>query len=280
MSNLIKSVYFNVDPSEVRVIDSDEKVEEFIPDIFEKPQTAQEYSFQDLEAAQIDDADAELTPFEDGISVIHMDDVVSQEREKLEQQLREDQEKILEEAQKTVDEMIADAQSQVDSIKESAYSEGIAQGLEEGRIQASQELETMKLELQKEYDQRFHELDEQEKGLEPAFAELVVSLVRKLTGVVCEDKKNVILYLIGNSMKNLERTNKLVLRISKTDISRVAAKKDTFKAIARGVSEFEIVEDDSLSQNQCIIETDNKVIDCSLDAQLQNLEEHVKMLVY
>lgn len=280
MSNLIKSVYFNVDPSKVRSINSDDKVEEFIPNIFEQPKAVSEFSFDDLGSAEANEAEVESASFEDGISVIHMDDVVNQEREKLEQQLLEEQEEILEEAKKKADEMIADAQSQAESVKVSAYNDGLQQGLEEGRIQAAQELDKMKQELQQEYEQRFHELEEQEKNLEPAFADLVVSLVRKLTGVVCEDKKDVILYLIGSSMKNLERTNQLVLRVSKTDMSRVTAKKETFKAIAKGVSEFEIVEDDSLSENQCIMETDNKVIDCSLDAQLQNLEEHVKMLVF
>ena len=36
MSNLIKSVYFNFDTKATRSIDSDERIEEFIPDIFEE----------------------------------------------------------------------------------------------------------------------------------------------------------------------------------------------------------------------------------------------------
>ena len=38
-------------------------------------------------------------------------------------------------------------------------------------------------------------------------------------------------------------------------------------------TEFDILEDASLSANQCIIETEDKMIDCSLDVQLQNLQE-------
>ena len=71
-----------------------------------------------------------------------------------------------------------------------------------------------------------------------------------------------------------------MLRVSKADIARVSSKKATLRMLAKEVQEFDIVEDSSLSENQCIIETDNKIIDCSLDAQLSNLEEHVKLLVY
>ena len=53
MSNLIKSVYFNVDPSETRVIDSDEKVEEFVTDIFKQDPKAEPFTFANLEAQQL-----------------------------------------------------------------------------------------------------------------------------------------------------------------------------------------------------------------------------------
>ncbi|MDD7402928.1 MAG: FliH/SctL family protein [Butyribacter sp.] len=279
MSNLIKSVYFNVDPSETRVIDSDEKVEEFIPDIFKQEPKAEPFTFPNLEAQQLPE-DGMQAEFEDGLSVIHMDDVVNQEREKVEQQMQEEKEQMLEKARNQADAMLEEAKGQVDSITESAYQEGMQKGLEDGRNQAEQELLQRQQELEQEYERRFSELEEQEKNLEPAFADLTISLVRKLTGILCEDKKGIILYLIGSAMRNLESTKSIVLRVSKADIGRITAKKATFQALAKGVSEFEIMEDDSLTENQCIIETDNKVIDCSLDAQLQNLEEHIKMLAF
>ena len=43
-------------------------------------------------------------------------------------------------------------------------------------------------------------------------------------------------------------------------------------------TEFDILEDASLSANQCIIETEDKMIDCSLDVQLQNLQEKLHTL--
>ena len=81
MSNLIKSVYFNFDTKATRSIDSDERIEEFIPDIFEEKK--EEPSFEQLNVAALSGADRTDQIFDNGIPVISMDDVVSQEREKL-----------------------------------------------------------------------------------------------------------------------------------------------------------------------------------------------------
>lgn len=281
LSNLIKSVYFNVDPSEVRMIDSDEKVEKYIPHIYDsKKETAvQDFSFQHFDDSAEEEENAEET-YQDGLSVISMDDVVSQEREKLTEAMNEEKEKLLADAKREAEEIVAQAREESDVIREQARAEGERQGKEEGNVQAQVELARLREELQDEYDRRFLELDEQERNLEPYFAELVVSLVKKLTGVICEDKKDIILYLIGNAIKNLEKTGRISIRVSKEDMGRVSAKRATLKMIAKEVEEFEISEDSSLAQNQCMIETDNKIIDCSLDAQLQNLEEHMKLLIY
>jgi flagellar biosynthesis/type III secretory pathway protein FliH len=183
-------------------------------------------------------------------------------------------------AKEEADEIVRQAQENADAIRQQAQEDGYQTGLEQGRIEAQEELQKQSEAFTQEMDQKRAELEEQEKKLEPAFAELVVSLVRKITGISCENKKDIILYLIGNSLRNIEKTSHITIRVSKEDISRVAAKKSTLKAIAKDSAELEVVEDSSLEAMQCIIETDHSMIDCSLDAQLQNLEDHVKLLLY
>ena len=187
---------------------------------------------------------------------------------------------IVAKAKEEADEIVRQAQENADAIRQQAQEDGYQTGLEQGRIEAKEELQKQSEAFTQEMDQKRAELEEQEKKLEPAFAELVVSLVRKITGISCENKKDIILYLIGNSLRNIEKTSHITIRVSKEDISRVAAKKSTLKAIAKDSAELEVVEDSSLEAMQCIIETDHSMIDCSLDAQLQNLEDHVKLLLY
>lgn len=277
MSNLLKSVFFNMTPGEVRVIDPDEKVEQFIPNIFDEPKRGEFSAFQPEQFESI-----EMMPdgeFEDGLSVISMEDVVDQERRKLLMEMQEEQEKLLNEAREQAGRIIADANYQADQIKRNAMDEGTRAGLEQGRRQAEQELAVHREELEEEYNNRYQELDEQAKALEPAFADIVTSLVRKLTGVVCEDKRDVVIYLIDNALHGLGRAKQIILHVSREDMPRISANRAAFREIAANAQEFDVMEDESLSENQCIIETENRIIDCSLDAQLENLKEHIKLLL-
>lgn len=47
-----------------------------------------------------------------------------------------------------------------------------------------------------------------------------------------------------------------------------------------GSAHVEIIEDMTLSQAECFIETENGIYDCSLDTQLRELERKLKLLSY
>ncbi|MBR1743802.1 MAG: hypothetical protein IJ733_18445 [Lachnospiraceae bacterium] len=277
MSNLIKAVYFNVDPSKVRKIDSDEMVEEFIPNIYDQPEEPDSSGFQPFDMSLIEHIDGEVS---EGLPAVSAEEVPEEDYAAFSERMQEEREEILAQAREEAEQMVTQARAQAEEIKEDARMKGFVQGTEEARAQVQTEYDQLRAELQEDYEKRFSDLEEEKKNLEPVFADLVVSLVRKLTGIVCEDKKEVILYLIGNAIRNAGKTSSIVLRVSRRDIALVSAKKNTLKMIAKDVTSFDVFEDESLTENQCIIETDNKIIDCSLDSELQNLEEQIKLLAY
>ena len=145
-------------------------------------------------------------------------------------------------------------------------------------IALREQLEADRRQGEEELSQNRTLLGEQEKELEPHFATIVAALVEKLTGAVCKSKKDVIVHLIDNALRNLEKSKRIVLRVSKADIAMVSSKRGAFLKELKEGTELEITEDNSLSANQCIIETDNKIVDCSLDAQLDSLREQIKMI--
>ena len=99
-----------------------------------------------------------------------------------------------------------------------AKADGFSQGTEEARVNMNIELERLKGDLQTEYETRFSQLDEEKRSLEPHFADLVIALVKKITGVVCENKREVILYLIGNAIRNLGKRRSLEFRPKNLDM--------------------------------------------------------------
>lgn len=75
-----------------------------------------------------------------------------------------------------------------------------------------------------------------------------------------------------------QKNEELTLHISKADMGIVTAKKDDLvKGLNKDI-EVDIIEDTSLEHNQCVIDFDTKVIDCSLDTQLKSLRDSLKML--
>ena len=262
-----------------RIIESDSRAEKRIPEIY-AAQTKADDGFENFSFPRLTEGGEEYddSEYTEGLNVINVNEVLDTERRKLSEEADRQGEEIISQARIQADEIVAEANSLAESIKKQAYEEGKTIGIEEGNIQAMRQLEEQKAALNAEYDEMLQELKEQEKALEPRFADIMAGLIKKITGVVCENKKEVIIHLIDNALNNLERTKQITIRVSKEDIMTVSARRSDFVKYLKDDTEFDILEDTSLSKNQCIIETDSKIIDCSLDAQLENLCEQIKML--
>ena len=269
LSNLIKSVYFQMDQDDTRVINSDDHVVQFAPELL-----------QQVEASSVDDPE-EMEPageFQQGMNVLNMEDVREEERARVQEETSLEVESMLADARAQADEIIRSAQEQADEIRQQAQEEGRNAGFEQGQAEAQERLQAEALKQQEQFERQQQELKEQEEALEPKYAELMGSLIEKITGVLCEDKKDVIVYLIHQALNQLEKTKSVTLRVSKPDMLMVSAQKEELRACVSGEVDFDITEDDSLQENQCIIETDQRIIDCSLDVQLQNLKDQIRML--
>ena len=281
MSNVLKSVYFNVDAKQKHIIDSEQRMEELIPQMYTAEESKQDsYTFQPLTAEEL--ASGQAQSCQDGIPVIHMDDVREEERQKLSDEVNEQvmQEKndILAKAEAEAEELVQHATQQAEQIKTMAHSEGFDAGKQEGLAAAEEQLQQIEEELRQSVEQELDQIRQQRQQMEPFFADLTAKLVEKLTGQVCAENKEIILHLIQNAEGTLDRPKQVVLRVSGEDMAVVSGHKAELKEQLPEQTELDILEDASLSANQCIIETEDKMIDCSLDVQLQNLQEKLHTL--
>ena len=269
MSNLIKSVYFQMDQDDTRVINSDDHVVQFAPELL-----------QQVEASSVNDPE-ETEPdgeFQQGMNVLNMEDVREEERARVQEETSLEMESMLADARAQAEEILQTAREQADEIRQQAQEEGRNAGFEQEQAEALKHLQEETLRQQEQFEQQQQKLKEQEEALEPKYAELMGALIEKITGVLCEDKKDVIVYLIHQALNQLEKTKSVTLRVSKPDMLTVSAQKEQLRSCVSGEVDFDITEDDSLQENQCIIETDQRIIDCSLDVQLQNLKDQIRML--
>jgi len=222
----------------------------------------------------VDDKSKDET-FTEGLTATVIEKVLSEKEEILLQQQR--------------DQIIADAEVQAALIHEKAeleakrscellYEEAQKKGYEDGLHKGMSEVKQAKNELEEITQKQNKDYLEQIETLEPQFANIVSSLVEKLTGITVEDKKEIILYLIHNAMVNADNSKAYIIKVSKDDYEFVLSKKEQLSSFVSGDITMDIVGDKDLNKNQCLIVTDTRIIDCSLDVQLSNLIQDIKFL--
>ncbi|MDD3172553.1 MAG: FliH/SctL family protein [Herbinix sp.] len=186
--------------------------------------------------------------------------------------------KIIEDAKNDAKSILDKAKKEAEQIKKEAFEAAKKKGYEEGKQQTKHEAQKLKSEYDEKSGRLEKEYDNMSRSLEPQMAQIIASLLEKLTGIIVADKEEVILYLIKKAIKNMDKSSEYTIRVSDEDYEYVSMRKDILLgAIGRDVPLY-ITEDDGLYKNQCLIEADLQVINCSLDIQLNNLITDLKLI--
>lgn len=267
MSNIIKSQFVYVHHSEKKVIDTNELCEKIFLNRF-------------TEDMYVDDAEDELAAteegfFKEGLKATVVETRLTEEEENLVKQQRED---IIEVANKQAADIIAGAEENAKKTCDSLYEEACQKGYREGFEKGKAAAEETKIELDMLIQKQKADYQKQIEELEPEFVKLMCSYIEKITGIIVEDKKEVILHLIHNALIHGDKSKNYLIKTSKDDYELVLSKKEELYELVTENTVIEIVMDRDLNKNQCFIETDNRVINCSLDVELSGLMEDLKLL--
>lgn len=175
-------------------------------------------------------------------------------------------------------EVLAQAHMEAGKIIEDAKRTGY----EQGAYNAREEYESKAEALEREYEQKKAQLEKEyndmKAAIEPELVETITEVFRKITYTVAEDNKEIIIGLINGVMKNSDISNEFVIRVSPDDYRFLVNNQGKiYCAVSKEVN-MDIVEDAAMKKNQCIIESDTGVYDCSLDIELNNLIRDIKLL--
>jgi len=194
------------------------------------------------------------------------------------EELSERASKILEEARAEAERLLEEAKREAEKLKADTLAQASRKGYEEGMLKVKEEARKLQAEYEARYKQLQDEQEEMLNNLEPQMAGIIAALVEKITGILVEDKEEVILNLVSRAIRNMDKSDEYNIRVSKEDFKYISMRKNLLlTAIGREVPLF-ITEDGDMKKNQCIIETDSKVVNCSLDVQLNNLITDLKLL--
>ncbi len=232
-----------------------------------------------------DGAGAPAQEFKPGIPGVYTAEVAPEpndvnvpDAQEEERRLQERAEEILEETQEEVSAMLEKARAEADGIRKDAYNQGQQQGYADGKKQAEKELQAEKKRLAEQEKANRIAYEKQVEELEPAFVEMVIQLINKLTGVLLEDKRGIVLYLLEQGMAQAEPGMSCLIHVPPEDYETVVEKKTELARRLKEGTELEVISDRTLRQGQCVLETDSRIFDCGLDTQLRNLTGDLRML--
>lgn len=184
-------------------------------------------------------------------------------------------------AQAEADELIANAKAQIEKERQDALAEAKNQGYQEGAQRAERELELGVQKLAAKKKQMEADYDALLKQIEPQFVDAITDVYEHLFHVELSGYREILLHLILSTMRKIEGSRNFLVHVSGEDYPYVSMeKKQLASAITSPNATLELVEDSTLSHNQCMIETEAGIFDCGLGTQLAELTQRLKLLSY
>ncbi|MBO4394833.1 MAG: hypothetical protein J5819_00615 [Eubacterium sp.] len=291
MSNIVKYPFVNMQGKEARTI-SYEK-----PGEFTTLETPKKVYVRD--AAEVDDELEKGFSIEDifriGVPVkkvggdreepgdgfsegLPVTDITEEVQETIDS-AKEQADKIVDDARGQADQIVIDARRQADDVRAQAHAEGYEAGHEEGLQAAEAEVSAMRQQIESERQSLQAEYDSMISELEPQFAGVVMELMEKLTGVVMRENEDVILHLIRAGLKDVRKNaERIIIRVSPDDSLIAETHKNELVEEMGGDVTIEIQPQEGMEPNECMIETDNQMLDAGIRTQLDNLTAAIRML--
>lgn len=185
---------------------------------------------------------------------------------------------IINDANSEANAILENALHEAENLKTDIFTKVKKEAYETAIKEAGQEINKIKQELDLRKQQQDEEYNNRLNEMEPMLIDAILKVFNNVTHVLSEDKKDMILYLVNSVLTKTEICRNFIIRVSKEDYLFLIESKDKIYGAVVKDANIEIIEDLTMKRNQCIIETDGGIYDCSLDIQLENLIREIKTL--
>ena len=190
-------------------------------------------------------------------------------------------EEMIAEAQAEIDEMRAEAEKNISFLKKRSMEEGRKEGYEAGKAQAMQEVEILKQEWKQKKEALEEEFQKKIDEIEPQFIHTLTGIYEKIFQVDLAQYKPILLHAISSTIRQIEGCKDFLVHVSRVDYEEVLAQRENIiSQLPSKTATVELIEDSTLKENECMIETSSGIYDCSLGLQLSELTRRLKLLSY
>lgn len=198
-------------------------------------------------------------------------------------------EEILEEARQEAERILAEAGARVAQMENEAshraellYEQKRQDGYNTGVSQSQVELEAHKNKLQSEYDALSQSLQmEYESKLDTMEQDIVDVMIRvfnKVFHIQFDNRRQILLHLIKDTLLGIDAGKNFHIRVAESNFKFIESHVADIKEKIGNDVNIDVINDMTMSDNDCIIETENGVHNCGIDTVLDNLEKDIRAL--
>lgn len=163
--------------------------------------------------------------------------------------------------------IIAEARSSAESMAEEAkkaYEEERKKGFSAGFDEGKQEMANQMMALVRKNVDAFG-------GFEGNIVNLVMRIVKRILGEIGQEK--VIQHVVHNSLQLIRNQKQATLKVHPSQVTEVRACVDEFLKANSGMQYLDVIVDQRLAPDSCVMETELGVLDSSLDVQLEAIRK-------
>lgn len=213
--------------------------------------------------------------FVEGLNAEHVEELLNED---VVSDAKEEAEEIISKAQEEAEAILARAKEEADILKNESIVSGEELGYKEGYEKATLEFESLKKELENDRKELESEYNRKVSEIEPMLVGTILDVFEKVTYVLSMDKKDVVLNLVNDVLSKSEVSKEFLIKVSPQDYEYLQENREQIYGVVSKKVQIEIIEEASFKKNQCVVESDSGIYDCSLDVQMTNLIETIKIL--
>jgi flagellar assembly protein FliH len=197
------------------------------------------------------------------------------EAQSLKREAQDEAERIITGANEKARQTEADARAAFEAERKDAEEQGRAAGREagfaEGKAEVDRLIERTRTILERAQDKRAEILAETEQEI----IDLVLLLARKVIKVISENQRNVIISNVVQALRKVKGRGNIIIRVNMADVKLSTDHIKDFIKLVEGAKSIQVVEDSTVDQGGCVIETDFGEIDARISSQLAELETRI-----
>jgi len=190
-----------------------------------------------------------------------------------------ERDKILEQGRRDAAELRTRTESELDKVREDARKVGYDQGYKDGWTEGKNEVERLVSRIHTIVEKLIEKRNDIIDGAETQIVNLVLLMVKKVVKVISENQKNVVISNVIQALRKLKTRGDVVIRVNLEDVQLTTDNTKEFIRLIENVRSISVVEDTTVDQGGCVIETDFGEIDARISSQLHEIEEKILELM-